>query len=468
VATTKDARPVIEGWKEIAKYFDRSVRSVQAWESQGLKIHRFQKRVLAYVDDLEEYKSTRLLMPPNPQTSSDIPQEVESDHLASGQEVKNSISEPTPLGPPSRARGLWSTRQIYVAIGALAVASLSAILLVVRPHTYGVPALCELRASTLIVKDAQGRQLFRHQFTEPMASLDQLSLPRVWAAGDIDGDGQTELVFAYRPPFNPETLDRTPSEVFCFSPVGRIKWRFVPGRPVVTDHAGKKYFPPYFAAAIKLLAGREPGEVRIVVSSIHHMEYPSQVAVLNGRGKLIGEYWHPGWLRLIASADIDHSGNEKILLAGINNGEHSATLIVFDPARVSGTAKQLGDAKFGFPGMPRGTEEAVVLFPRSCVSRLGPRSISYNRDSELRVTKDRIFVIVTEGFGEPEVPRLTYELDYDLNVLSVEPNEAFGWKHAEMEKQGILDHKLTPEDLRDIGARVIVRRATNVMANIAH
>ncbi|MDQ6758354.1 MAG: hypothetical protein M3Z32_00645 [Acidobacteriota bacterium] len=64
-APQDSSRARIDGWKKIAEFFGRSVRSVQEWEQEGLKIYRFQNRVWAYKDDLEHFQASRLV-PPQP------------------------------------------------------------------------------------------------------------------------------------------------------------------------------------------------------------------------------------------------------------------------------------------------------------------------------------------------------------------------------------------------------------------
>ena len=55
---------VFEGWKSIAAYFGRGTRTVQLWEQEcALPVHRFQKRVLAYAAELDEWRQERQVAP---------------------------------------------------------------------------------------------------------------------------------------------------------------------------------------------------------------------------------------------------------------------------------------------------------------------------------------------------------------------------------------------------------------------
>ena len=61
--SSQDARPQLHGWKDIASYFGRSVRTVQRWERDfGLPVRRYgmgrAELVHAYLDDLEHWKAS--------------------------------------------------------------------------------------------------------------------------------------------------------------------------------------------------------------------------------------------------------------------------------------------------------------------------------------------------------------------------------------------------------------------------
>ena len=54
----------LEGWKNIAAYFKRGPRTVQLWERDcGLPIHRFQGRVLAYPQELDQWRLKQQIRP---------------------------------------------------------------------------------------------------------------------------------------------------------------------------------------------------------------------------------------------------------------------------------------------------------------------------------------------------------------------------------------------------------------------
>jgi len=441
----------LEGWGAIAAYLGVAVRTSQNYERDyALPVRRMpgvRGRVFADSNDLESWKAALGGRVENMAAAESV----------SGPESTDSREAETAAKPPARA----SRSRIYAA--AVVVAILGAVSWAVwdRLRPPRIPAGIDTIANTLIVKDVERRELWRHVFPWPLDPLYRTPYEagRFWFASDIDGDGETEVVFGYYPETLPENEDSRLHEVFCFSQDGkRIKWLFRVGRPKITALNGVDYFPPYWIGNVKLVPGRPPHRARIVVSSIHHIEYPNQVVVLDGQGKLTGEYWHPGHLTNMGFADLDGDGKQKLLLAGVNNAEHAATLLVFDPDKVGGTPQELAEPQSGFQGMPRGTDLATVFFPRTCLALAGPKQEAYNRVTNLIVTKERLQVQVSLGTNPVDARANLYDLDYDLRVRSIEARSAFLQAHRELEHAGILKHSLYPDEIRQIAERVIVKR----------
>jgi len=451
------------GWKGIAEYLGVSLRTAQYWHDRlGLPVLKGpgnRGRVSASATDLDDWKAQHW----NPAQDA-LAQETGVEPLiaaaadaSANVDQVGSVSAIAPNATTASVRGPW----IFVVIVTLL--AILAVVWVARNAALpiGTPAVIETVANTLIVRDGEGRESWRHVFPRKLSS--GYSLPswvnQMWFAGDIDGDGETEVVFGYLPEVVPEDADSQVQEVLCFSQDGkRVKWRFRPGRPKLIDNTGDQYFPPYWLNAIKLVPGRSPKGARIVVSSRHHEDAPNQIAVLNGQGRLVGEYWHPGHLFQVGFADLDGDEKPKLLLGGVNNGAHAATLLVFDPDNVSGTATGLSDARFGLRDLPAGTERAVVIFPRACLAREGPTPEPYNRLIELKITKNRLHLVVTAGILTSDPRYLIYQMDYGLNIHAVIASTAFQQTHLNWERSGFLNHALFPNEIDQLASRVIVER----------
>ncbi len=319
-----------------------------------------------------------------------------------------------------------------------------------RPQiSIGQPADFRAEVSTLVVTDGQGEELWRYKFPSRFARgvYDSWDAIRRCAFADLDGDGSVETLFVYMP------LDfgSVGATLYCFSENGAVKWQFTPGRYIKED-TGREYFPPYLISNVQVapISGSTP---RILVSSNHYLHNPNQIAMLDAKGNLISEYWHSGHLLSIVCADIDGDGIEEILLAGVNNGYGLATLVILDPRDVRGASVQPFRQLLG---CEPGTEKAVVLFPRTCLSLDAP----YNRAQTVWVTNERRIVVpVVEGVSEAKNPGvMIYELDFGLNVVSARPDSHLQEAHRLLEAEGTLDHSWTEKETEEIRSEVTVNR----------
>lgn len=314
------------------------------------------------------------------------------------------------------------------------------------PTEHGAPTDFKLEARTLIVTDGQGREVFRKEFS---SRFGRGAYDGKWSSrctfADIDADGSIETLFAWIP----EDFTSVGTMVFCFAPDGRIKWQFEPGRTV--HDTEREYEPPYLVSNVDVLFIPNSGP-RVLVSSNHHLHNANQVAILDSAGKLISEYWHSGHLLHMVRGDINGDGVEEILMGGVNNGYYLATLVVFDSRNISGVSSQ---PYRQIVGLQPGTEKAVMLFPKTCVSK----DSKYNRVADVRITKERrIVVVVAEGVSEEKNPGvMIYELDFDLRVLSAGPDSHLQDAHRLFEVQGKLDHSWTQAENERLKEAIFVK-----------
>jgi hypothetical protein len=424
----------LSGWKAIASRLGVGVRTAQDYEKNlGLPVHRQpgeKGRVFADPAELDAWRM---------QTSSN----------GSPVRYEDAAADTRARAPVRKIR----LRPLLIAaVSGVAVLALGAYLVLV-PH--GPPSDFRVDGKNLVVVNGRGQELWRHTFGIPLlegAYRQESKLLRNWF-GDLGDDGQMVFVFTVSPV---NYLD-VGTQVLCFAANGEIIWRFDPGRPV-TDVSGDRMIPPYFTDSLHVFVGKTRADTRIAVSSHHYLSQPNQVAFLDVQGRVVGEYWHPGHLLHSGTADLDHDGRKELLLAGVNNGNHQATLVVLDPLRVVGlmTPTEMRDRRFELLGMAPSKERAVVFFPRSCISQGQP----YTRASRLRVTRDRLVVDVAEGVSEADNPVFVYELDYGLNVLDLTPGDvSIMRKHQALEARGRVDHPFS-EECERLKAGVVVRRAS--------
>ena len=173
--------------------------------------------------------------------------------------------------------------------------------------------------------------------------------------------------------------------------------------------------------------------------------YPDQVVVLSHTGTVLGEYWHSGQLSYGDLADLDGDGNQEILLGGMSNGYHAATLVVLDPHDLGGASLE-ENPDYQLQGFPPGREKARLLFPRTCINR---RLHPYNWAQSLAFSGDRIKFSILEH-QQVINASVVYYFDPRLSLIGLEFSDRLRSLHRELEAAGQLDHSLTDQEINEL------------------
>jgi hypothetical protein len=314
----------------------------------------------------------------------------------------------------------------------------------------GQPAAFRVEPRALYVTDSAGREVF-HQFFKESLDIRHFRTEearRMLEFEDIDGDGRTETLLN----FEPIDRDETGTAIICFDDKGREKWRFRPGR-AITCREGK-YTDQFFTDHFQFVQlGREKLN-RIITINHHVRRWPSQFAVLDSSGRLLTEYWHPGRLYLMKLFDMDQDGSPEVLLAGVNNGYQSATMVILDPRTAKGTARQEDGDPYQILNMAEGTEKVRVIFPRSCINK---KLKQYNRINGVAVSGDRIQVRVHEK-DDDVYAEVLYTFDRNLKVTDYMWSLHLRDVHRELQLRGVLDHALSEHEMAAMRQVRILKR----------
>ena len=299
------------------------------------------------------------------------------------------------------------------------------------------PQSGRLEGSTLVVSNAEGKELWRKSFSDGFWAdyYEQGVAPRL-RFSDLNGDGHLEVLFAYHPGVNPNSTSAT---LICYSDRGKEKWRWMPGRQLPELAGSPATFDIRDFAVLKQSGKTLP---RIVVSSSHMPEYPDQVAIVDSHGKTVSDYWHSGHLAHLTLADLDGDGREEIIATGISNGYHAATLIALDPDRVLGTSTEAARPEIQIHGMGVAKERIRLLFRRS---DLNVAMEPYNEGREITVEQGRTRLSVQECRLRPGCDIL-YDFDSNFQLLSVEASDQFRSAHAEFYRNDKGNHPFTREE----------------------
>ena len=413
-------------WSEVATYLGVSVRQAQYEEKRGkLPIHRAngkRGRVVAYTDELDTWKRNRFQNP------------IQDENT--GAEAAD-FKAPSAMSVP-----LALVRQPRFWICSSAILALAMAFVIVKTAGAGpAPAIFSIQDAVLRVSSSEGQLLWMYTFPN------LLDAPAYQSAtvygmnrclfGDLDNDGTMETVFVAVQ----SDVGANGSKVVCFSKNGLPKWEFSP-RGAVYTRSGE-FSPPYYVSTVHILPSlRVPLPGRLVVSSNHNLHHPNQVALLDSKGRIVAEYWHSGHLTTMTSWQRPEKENEtEIILGGVNKGRSAATVVVLNPRAMSGASHESQATQI--TGVPVDVEKAVVIFPRSCLSK----DSDFDRVTELRAVADRVVVGVTVGVDPSNTPgKIIYEFDKNWHVISATSTAGLKENHRRAERSGVLDHRWTQEE----------------------
>jgi len=181
------------------------------------------------------------------------------DHPPGWQENRSQVFPP---------RGLKKIILITALVAILGIAAYFSIRVLA---VHDQPKFGRLDGSTLIIMNAEGKELWRKVFPDGLRKAfpegisgdwyyGQAPNTRIWFA-DLEGNGHTDVLFLYFPADNPQSHSTT---LICYSDRGKEKWRWTPGRQL-PELAGSP--ATYWTLALGVLKATEKRPARIVVSS---------------------------------------------------------------------------------------------------------------------------------------------------------------------------------------------------------
>jgi hypothetical protein len=135
-----------------------------------------------------------------------------------------------------------------------------------------------------------------------------------------------------------------------------------------------------------------------------------------------------------------------VLAGGTSNDLRAASLAVFAPDRVEGSAPALNPA-YAYRDCPPGGPEALLVFPSLCLARrtgqAGVHDVSVEKDGRLRVS-------VAQGGDSAGTVYTFYNLGPDGSLVDAEVSREFQASHERLERTGAVDHPFGARDLADL------------------
>ena len=410
---------LLTSWKEIADYLGVTVRTAQRWEAeQGLPVRRLGGDRARVAADCSELDAWRL-------------------RSTSKRRPWNSLRF-------LRAYALVLT----VAVVGYAVKETGSLIATLLSR---VPASFQIFGEDLVVTDNTGREMWRHttpEIAESSVYTAGFRTKGVWF-GDLGPRQKANMLFT----LVPQGQGHKGHLLYCFSSRGSVQWQFNPGRTVREDAA--TFSPPFHIRVLRVFPSpKKDGTKWVAVTSVHHWFHPCQVAILDEAGRLLYEYWHSGHLDAMETRDLDGDGIEEILLAGVNQQDRQATLVVLEPCKLDGKPLAQPSEPVPIPTSDPKILVAAASFPRTS---LNYKLEEFNFAYEIGFTDGVVRVLVKEQIRGPW-PYLIYDLDRNLNLVRLETSVNLANRYRELKALGVLDHEFSPALLERLRGKYRVER----------
>lgn len=429
-ARPADSTP-LNGWKEIAAYLGRSLRSVQRYEQErGLPVHRLTsadgQTVYAFRHEIDAWRQ-----------GLDEPskQEVSRVNENEGQELSPPAGIPTgpqrlPAEPVVRAK-----RSAFLVGAAIAGAVCAGIVLGgvftrARVSPLSASTVFVLMAHQLEANTADGRLIWSYTFDREVsgvADMDRVqSTPSDLAVlADIDGDGSPEAIVPVR--FSAAGQKSTESDtLFAFSQDGKVRWAISP--PQTLGCAAESFSGPWQIRSVTV--SREPGRKKVWVAFKHHTWWPSFVLEIDPDGKRFLRYLQTGWIYSLVPWET--KSGSYLVAGGVTSDGDQPIVTMIDLSQPQ-TASPSGDPRFACPSVAQGSPAVSYLLPNDEITRASSRV--YTHVSRLSVQGDMLKVVAEAGDG---VRILNVAPDFSITDMSL--SDSFWFNHRAFEETGQIRH----------------------------
>jgi hypothetical protein len=458
----------LTGWKEIAAYLDKGMRTAQRWEGEfGLPVRRIgdNEGVFAFADEIDAWQEERARL------SGGLPPPA----VGGTGDDDGTASAGTPSRAGSKSRSGWTScegaaqEEGTARVGAESAGApvtgvlrrswvqLSAALAIVVLVSMGIasrwagsgdqspapqPASADVRDDTLLIRDAD-REVIRevrfpfrlHENVYQPSPIRDRTLIQV---ADVDGDGRREVLLVAR------TSSAEDGTLYCFEADGTL--RFTHRAEGSIQFGPDKYAGPFPATGV-FVTGSSSGRISIWVLGTHTMMFPSVLHRLDARGDVTDTYWSNGHIEFVAEGDLN--GRPVVFVAGINNDRKGGSLAVLDAGSATGAAPA-ENPYYRCEDCPHGTPLAFMVFPTLGLRR-GLNSMSSVRNI-YGIGSAEMIMRVEQGEigggpeGDPTPAAAYYFLDQSLNVVRAEVGSEYVPLRDRLIRTGILPPNVADED----------------------
>jgi hypothetical protein len=468
-STEQTAR--LNGWKEIASYLGKGVRTVQRWESQfGLPVRRIAGEVVfALRDEVDAWSTSQSAMlttsasagSRGPDDEGPLPESQpladRSEEAAPVDRRAEAVAGPAAVGDvgPAPIRDHEPGARRRPPRGAMAGAGATALILLVAvwawfaySHSAGSSAgpldAWAVDHDQLCVFDAAGRQLWCYSLpsAEEQASS---SDPREYddsrraAIEDLDGDGTREFLFIAR-----GADDARHGQLLVFEADGTRRFAYQHTKPV--RFGDRDYRGPFQPRWLKVTRdGHESASIWL--QSQDRVFFPGMLERLDNRGRVVAEYWNGG---VVSGLSVTGAAENRLVLIGATvNDSHGASLALFHGSDPAGSAPAF-DRDHSCVSCGAGGPLRMLVFPRNdlCLVHGGQSSIRniVRRDDDTIIVSVEHATETLPGNVRETLGNAIYTVDLELNVVGAEHYSGYRLLHDFFWKAGRFDHPYGERD----------------------
>lgn len=246
---------------------------------------------------------------------------------------------------------------------------------------------------------------------------------------DLDGDKKNEIItsldLTFEKSFRTLRVFRSDkSEMFSLDTLAPQKINF---RSI-------EYQKQFYSVGFKTVMVN--GKTNIFLLS-NNGRSPQFIARIDHLGKIIGRYWHYGQIGMMEAMDVDHDGNEEIIVLGMNDTPFPdityGVMAVLDPSKIIGDTESKACRGFGFPAAE--CERYYLRFPRSDVdSALKSQSVP-----EILMKEGNVLsVYLRTNEWKNGVYNFEYSFLNGIDLVSVKGSDPCARIYDQLKKDGLV------------------------------
>jgi hypothetical protein len=413
----------LNGWKEIAAFLGKGVRTVQRWESEyGLPVHRVGRSggeiIWASRLELTEWLKTggAEQRPPDSMLSA-------------------TVSKQTPEVQKRRMT-------IVLGLGAFALMLMAAAFF--RDATLP-PVTWEVKGGHFTTFNRTGEIVFDKEFPfiDPNRYPDLTGRPGAQVVfRDLDSDGSTETILAAA------AADfQSWGGLYVFNDDGSERFVVRPERRM-TFGSGT-YAGPWHP--LRVLVTGEGKDLSILAAFIGPLEYPTLLLDLDSSGKVRAEYWSNGYIQALVRAP--WKGKNALFVGATHNDSRGASLAIFEDGIARGAAPA-SNSDYRCMTCPDGRPSHFLVFPRRALAKAYPGGTGQSTVQEITIEgDDKIRVNVGEGKVSPGAvfrSSVWYTLTATFDPIEALLTSGYFQAHAQSFQDGELDRPFGQQDEADV------------------